>query len=256
MKPWAEGPSASEIEVGWEPPRSPRNEGYRSPATLATTLRWLLAGWALVAIVAAAAQTLELVLVGDFQRAPDSATFAQIVNVDGWRVSFEGLASLAFLITGVVFIVWTRRVYRNLRPLDCIDLRHREGWAVGAWFVPFASLFLPKQILNDVWRGSDPDAESPMRLAGRRVSPILDWWWTVFLTACILRFAANGRVSDAGFETADQLEALRSGLTVSIVHAVVLLVAAVLAWRVVTEITRRQELRATRLYSSGEGRAG
>ena len=262
MKPWAEGPSAegpsvSEIEVEWQPPRSPRTEGYRSPAKLATALRWLLAGWALVAIVVAAAQAQEVILVGDFQRAaPGSATIAQIANVDRWRLFSEGLASLAFLVTGVVFIVWTRRVYRNLRPLGCVDLRYRAGWAVGAWFVPFACFARPKQILNDVWRGSDPSAKSRMRLSGRRVSPVLDWWWAAFLAGTILINVADRTLSDAGSESSDPLDALRSSLTVSLVRTVVLLIASMLAWKVVTDISRRQELRATRLYSSGEDRAG
>ena len=35
-------------------------------------------------------------------------------------------------------------------------LRYRPWWAVGAWLLPVFSLFRPKQVLNDVWRASDP----------------------------------------------------------------------------------------------------
>jgi hypothetical protein len=49
-----------------------------------------------------------------------------------------------------------RRAYRNLPALGAESPRFSSGWAVGAWFVPFLNLVRPKQIMDDIWRASDP----------------------------------------------------------------------------------------------------
>ena len=133
----------------WQPPESPHNSGYLSPTGLARALRWLLAGWVVFAGIAAGASLVHYRLVtaqldGELQnglvRVQASAELLSII--DGVRV-------LALIVTGTVFIVWTRRVYRNLAPLGTSP-RFRPGWAIGGWFVPVLNLWRPKQILNDV----------------------------------------------------------------------------------------------------------
>ena len=61
-----------------------------------------------------------------------------------------------FLVTGIVFIVWFRDAYKNVGRLGVAGLRWSSGWAVGAWLVPFLNLRRPKEMLNDMWRGSNP----------------------------------------------------------------------------------------------------
>ena len=63
-----------------------------------------------------------------------------------------GLMTVAFGF----LIAWTSRLYRNLSALGVGPLRYTEGWAIGAWFIPFFNLVRPKQILDDIWRGSGP----------------------------------------------------------------------------------------------------
>ena len=58
-----------------------------------------------------------------------------------------------FIATGVFFLFWFHRAYRNLPALGG-DRRYGTGWAIGSWFVPFLNAWRPKQIVNDIWRES------------------------------------------------------------------------------------------------------
>lgn len=52
---------------------------------------------------------------------------------------------IIYIISGITFIMWFRRAYYNLKI--CIKItKYSDGWAAGAWFVPFLNLFRPISI--------------------------------------------------------------------------------------------------------------
>lgn len=57
---------------------------------------------------------------------------------------------IAFIISGITFILWFRRAYFNLHLLNN-RLSYKEGWAAGSWFVPFLNLFRPYQIMQELY---------------------------------------------------------------------------------------------------------
>jgi hypothetical protein len=62
------------------------------------------------------------------------------------RVALAGLVGLVIYLVGiVVFLFWFRRAYGNLRPLRG-QMSRGPGWAIGAWFIPIANLYL------HIWR--------------------------------------------------------------------------------------------------------
>ena len=63
---------------------------------------------------------------------------------------------LVYAATAFVFIRWFRRAYRNLAPLGAERTRFKSWWTIAGWFIPIWNVFRPKQLLNDIWRGSDP----------------------------------------------------------------------------------------------------
>jgi Domain of unknown function (DUF4328) len=63
----------------------------------------------------------------------------------------------ASLATAVGFLVWFHRAYTNLPALGIEPLPYATGWTIGAWLVPLLNLVRPKQIMDTIWRGSDPD---------------------------------------------------------------------------------------------------
>ena len=70
------------------------------------------------------------------------------------RIAIAALIMIViYLIGAVIFLFWLRRAYGNLDALHA-RRRYGKGWSIGAWFVPILNLFRPKQIANDIWRGS------------------------------------------------------------------------------------------------------
>jgi hypothetical protein len=147
---------------------------------------------------------------------------------------------VTYVIGGVIFIVWFHRAYRNLAALGVEKPRRGLGWAIGGWFVPIANMFIPKQLANDVWRAGDPALrQGDPNWQARPVSPLLHWWWALWLSSSAAAYIA-GRLQ-SGAETFD---AFRPGVLVDAASQVLGILAALAAIAVITRATKRQETRA------------
>lgn len=95
---------------------------------------------------------------------------------------FVAWAQIAlFVIAAILFIRWFHRAYRNLPPLGA-EGRFSTKWAVAAWLVPILSEWRPKQLANEIWRTSDPDAAAKQGVVrGGPLLTFLWWWWATFL---------------------------------------------------------------------------
>jgi hypothetical protein len=208
-------------------------EPFRSGRRLATILRALLLVAIVVAGVDAAANVNEAQLIGRLQADADSVGLADFEASDLRNTLAPSLLA-PLIITALGFLIaWTSRLYRNLRALGVDELRYTEGWAIGAWFIPFFNLVGPKQILNDIWRGSGLVAGDGGGWRRRPATPLLHWWWGVFILSSMLLF---GRGEDE-----KGLEAFRSAAVDAVVSDVVFVVAAVLTIIVVSRLTDRQD---------------
>jgi hypothetical protein len=78
------------------------------------------------------------------------------------------------VVTGVVWMIWQHRAQSNLRDAGTGDLRFTPGWAVGWWFVPVASLWMPYLAVRELLRASEPSV-TDWRQASTGSLPGL-WW--------------------------------------------------------------------------------
>ena len=144
--------------------------------------------------------------------------------------------SLTYIVTVIVFLTWFSRAYRNLPRLGLFALRYTPGWAIGSWFVPFLNLFRPKQIANDLWRGSEP-APGPKTLAQHPTVPALvHWWWAVWILSSLVG-NADARVYLQAETVPEQISASSLG----IVGDVVYIASGIVTILFVRAMTRRQE---------------
>ncbi len=170
------------------------------------------------------------------------------------RQIMVGFAQMAvFLATAIAFLMWFHRAHRNLPSLGCRNLKYSPGWAVGAWFVPILNLFRPFQIMGEIWRGSDSTAlafDSPNPRV-RSASPLVGWWWGLWI--------AKGIVGQAAFRIslrAETLGALLASSWVSVVGDLISLPAALLAIAVVRGVDASQEERHRLLTRGSESQTG
>lgn len=154
------------------------------------------------------------------------------------------LTLIAFVVAVVMFIRWFRRAYANLPALGAGNLRFATWWTIGAWFIPIVNLFRPKQIANDIWRGSDPERQRDQEPSweGGHVPALFQWWWAFFLVSTWLE-NASFRAELA----ANDLDGYRNAAAVTIAVNAVEAVAGVLAVFVVDRASGQQEARAARL---------
>jgi hypothetical protein len=224
-------------------------EGYlplRRPARRVRRALWLSILLALAsAAVNFAGTQAALVLFGD-QAAGDLYLWVGAVQA-GW-----------FLVTAGLWLAWFRRAYLNLPALGARRLRYRPWWAVGAWLLPVFSLFRPKQLLNDIWRASDPDLPPDQGAIwrDRQVAELLGWWWLAFVASVLVRSITTDAVhAAADFMLLgllpEQFDRFQSSAGMQVLADLLTVVCGLLALRVVRRTTARQEERATRLAATG-----
>jgi hypothetical protein len=162
----------------------------------------------------------------------------------------------AVVATGVVFVVWFVRAYRNLAALGVEGLRHRPGWAGVAWLVPLVNLVVPKELVDDLWRASDPGPAAPSAEWRHRPVPTrVHLWWASVLSSGVL-------VGVAQWVLASGVVSPRVGAMVVVVAHGVVAAAALVSCGLVAEVTRRQLARAAvlrpvrRVRRTGSDRPG
>jgi len=198
---------------------------FRPIADLARWTRIALFSSAAFYVLSAAALPGNLAQLNRLE-AEERALGQQILIDSTPSSDFAGVGFAAFLLTSIVFLVFFHRAYSNLAVLGPSEQRWSAGWSVGAWFIPIFNLFRPKQIANDIWRGSD----------GSSVPAIFHWWWAFWLLGGAASYGLEQRgvtVSEAKLIVI--VEAVGESLTV---------VGALLAAAVVRLIARRQHVRA------------
>lgn len=108
-------------------------------------------------------------------------------NANDLREQIIGLFySLAFLVSGITFIMWFRRAYYNLHQ-KVSSLSYGEGWAAGAWFVPILNWFRPFQIMAELYKHT-PEVllKHNIEIQQKLQKTNLAIWWTLWLSSSIL----------------------------------------------------------------------
>jgi hypothetical protein len=115
---------------------------------------------------------------------------------------------LCYIVLAVLFIMWMRRAYNTLHIAGSRNLRHSEGWAAGAWFVPFLNFVWPLQIMRDIWS----EMQSVFRKNGepyeKEIDNVTGWWWALWLIVVPVSWIGNFALQKKDFETGYLFSAL------------------------------------------------
>jgi hypothetical protein len=250
-------PSESEIDKPGEapagpevlppPPAPPAPPGnlsrYRPTRSLGLALQLMFAAWMVLGGLIVAARFAEWLLLDELVSNPFALTFEQAAAAQDRALRLAIVSLVAEVVTGILFIVWMRRSYRNLLAFGLTSTRFPDGWAIGAWFVPILNLFRPKQIIDECWResgtGRDPTVSYRYRQS-TRIPVILNLWWGWMLAGVVF----NSYFWVGSLDDPERLRFIAFWLSIG---AVVNLADAGAAFWVVTLLTRRQAERASRL---------
>lgn len=213
-----------------------KNNVYRSPKSLSYIVIGLLASLAVCAALYIVFSFVILLFPDAHMDLEEEGT----MHIAAMLIGLVALLEIVLRIgTIVLFLIWLYRAFNNLSALKARNLEFSPGWAVGWWFVPFANLIKPFQVMRELWNESDPDFEEEYGfLSGSTGTPvIIIFWWAFFLISGIL-----GRIADKMFDSGG--ETASNAFVVALILAAVFQgVAAVLAALIVRKITQRQEQR-------------
>jgi hypothetical protein len=220
------------------------------PRPLATLQGIAVAGLTFVAVVAALriyadARYIAVLddriegLVPDATEADDAESLADATSI---------AVGLALYVVGpAVFLPWFYTAYVNLRRFGLRNLRYSPGWSIGSWFIPIFNFFRPKQIANDLYRGTaGGNLNATGRIDTHEVSPLLHWWWAIYLLSALVTTFAGSNFSDedpfaSDSPLFDSLEDERAFYIGDLLSSAVGIVAAVLAVLVIRRITADQD---------------
>ena len=215
-----------------------------------------LAKLALVGIAAAAAYMLyaalhQADLLDRFisSNPADRPSLSQIATSDHDLTHSANAFLAAYVIGGLLFIGFFRDAYVNLARFGARGFRFSFNQAAWAWFIPFFNLVRPKQIANDIWRGSQNfDQNDPSAWRAAPVGSLVDWWWAVYLIS-----GAGTYASSQAYSSSDSLPALRDALYFEAGFRALQVVALILAFVFVSRILRGQEPWISQAIRGGRG---
>ncbi|GAA4848118.1 DUF4328 domain-containing protein [Algivirga pacifica] len=129
----------------------------------------------------------------------DNIAYSETLDMIDIIIGFVALVLLTCYVCSIVFFLqWFRRSYANLH-VKVSHLNHGEGWAVGAWFIPFLNAFRPMQIMKEIYQETwvfiykkqDRDYPKPSFL-------YINLWWMFWIISNI-----TGQISWRVFGDAD-----------------------------------------------------
>ncbi len=161
----------------------------------------------------------------------DSAAITQEAAATNELIQrIAGLLSIgSFIALAVFFIRWFRRAYYNLHNLPGAYASLEEGWAAGAWFIPFLNLVRPYQIMKEIWEGTQQFLAHRMT---PRSSALVNSWWAIYLGTNIFSGIASRLVAGSG-----TLEGLKTNTIIYIISEVLSIAAAVVAMLLVNRMS-------------------
>jgi hypothetical protein len=169
---------------------------------------------------------------------------AEAAANDARQTAVALVGAIVYLATAVFFLMWIHRAHRNLPSLGAVGLKYSPGWAVGGFFVPFLNLVRPYQVVQEVWRASDPEADPGDHVSWRlpRSSPLILVWWVSWLAMNFVAYASR-----RGARANATIDNLITRSWIEIAHGFIGIVAAVLAIPVIRQINDFQERKAERI---------
>jgi hypothetical protein len=169
----------------------------------------------------------------------------QFEVADGDALSFWillfGLSALlripVFIFSMVCFLIWIYRAAGNASALDVMVPEFSPGWAVGAWFIPIANLFIPYKVVKGLWIESEPVEEESTEFGSPAdATTTLGLWWAGWLV-----YNISARIADKLFESADR--ATGEFLVVSSISSLAGIASGILVIRILKMISSRQKAR-------------
>jgi hypothetical protein len=165
-------------------------------------------------------------------------------------ILLSGLVGLLQMVvsicTYVFFLMWMYHAAKNVRAFGQQLLTITPGWAVGWWFIPIASIWMPFVAMREIWKASDPESVGPSAQRQWMSAPVpakLGIWWATYI---LNGFVAMG-IALASIDFSGRKPVAAGPTAASFISHGLVAVAGVLIILIIREIAQRQEAAWQRL---------
>jgi hypothetical protein len=200
---------------------------YVDPERLGRLVRWSLIALIVVSAVSAVSTAFEYLMLA---RMNSEGAFPGMEEAAQASDTRQTVAARLFLVTftasGFLVLRWIWRSNKNLHATGA-KMEFTPGWAVGWYFIPFAHLWKPYQVMREIWNrtASGGDSES---------QTLLRCWWAAWLIS-IFSDNISFRLS-----MSEELGPLIGSSITSMMGSVGLIAAAVFLLPIVARVTKNQ----------------
>lgn len=139
----------------------------------------------------------------------------------------------------VAYLMWLNLSVKNLDPLGVTRYKYTPGWAVGWWFVPFASLVMPFLVVRDLWKASMPGFTGE-DWKETSATPMLGLWWAAWLLSSFVALAGIPAIMNSAPSVSD----IRILYATGIAAEIFTIVAGLLCIFIMLQIDENQQMKA------------
>lgn len=212
---------------------------YAPTVKLSKILKWLLMVSIFLSALSIAANLWGISFINQISSGASIAK-EQGDLIDGCGALVAILALLVHLITGILFLRWFYLLRRNMSAMKVPFFEGHPLDVVGAFIIPIVNLYQPLVHAQDIWRATDSSFPRDRHWAGAPSSPVIKFWWFFFVCQNIAH-QVSGFIANNAIKRNVRLVELLNVYTYSAIAEFLSIVAAVLAIKVVVNLTERQE---------------
>ncbi|MFC5740197.1 DUF4328 domain-containing protein [Dyella tabacisoli] len=215
-----------------------RAYSYQSLDSLTRPLRGLIIATIAmigVTLVTLAYQWWTLQRTADHQFASDQTMMNAAHLSDQLFAAASGFLALVHFATYIFGGMWIYRAACNVRALGAQGLDDSPGWAVGWYFIPFASLAMPFRAMQQIWQSS----LAPRQWKKLSTPGLLRWWWGMWLCINVFGMVVGIVVARSKLQSSN-IPGLIQAVQITMLNYLVSITACTLFLMVVMRIAQMQ----------------
>lgn len=151
----------------------------------------------------------------------------------------QGIFGLAYILIMILVIImflrWFRRAYYNLGKLTSTE--STEGWAAGAWFIPFYNLYKPQRIMRELYDKTNRILKLNDPQYQRIETSLIGFWWALWIISNI-----GSNRSTRMYLRAETARDYMTSLSLSMPMSIVSIAAAILIILIIKKYASMEEL--------------
>lgn len=207
-------------------------EKYRPNDQRALTAVILIGIMLALEVVSILSSYLQYKLLTGFQNGEELSVTAATAN-DNREIAVAVLYVIMYIISGYTFIMWFRRAYFNLHQ-KTNTLTYNEGWAAGAWFVPFVNLGRPVIIMHEMYTEAiDYLKNKGTDLSETISTTAINFWWALWIVNAIM-----GQIISKATKYSDSVESIINLTVADMVNSAIGIILALVTIKVIRDYAK------------------